>query len=559
MSGCPFLSTVEELSRQQLDCLIIGSGPAGTAVAEQLYTEGNNLRIGILERGPLLTTSHISNVLRPQMDLPGLSEPTLLRDQARGQFIARHEHKPWTGAFQDDGMMIMAFGGRGIVAGAHLPRFYEDDLAGYGMDDHVRWPISRKLLESFYQKAEGRRHVSFGECKGQMQTWALCQLQKRNAHEPPWGVDVRSGTNTDISLGYDSAASRLWDLLVRDDARAGGDLRKRRLFLATNAYAHRLMLSNHGNTVRAVACYDTRQAPPEPPLRPTPIELTKFRSVVLAASTIESTRLALLSGLGDPASTPEAERVVGHYLAEHIFVRSQLFRPIQSSNPHDQFINVVVPPRSAEAVNRFHIHVVGGPSTQPGHEGEVMIRLTGEAAMDPLHENYVRLNREGDSPREDGVDQWGVPKAHIVFQLGECDRNRIGHMISEMRAVASALGGTLPEKIEPLPPGRSHHEGGTLRMGTDPKYSVVNPEGRFHGVRNLYAADASVFPCVGVANPMLTITAIGYLVAASIERMLTTETVDVLERPAVSLPAVERSPANDNPAMPMAAEQTEAA
>ena len=91
MSGCPFLSTVEELSRQQLDCLIIGSGPAGTAVAEQLYTEGNNLRIGILERGPLLTTSHISNVLRPQMDVPGLSEPTLLRDQARGQFIARHE------------------------------------------------------------------------------------------------------------------------------------------------------------------------------------------------------------------------------------------------------------------------------------------------------------------------------------------------------------------------------------------------------------------------------------------------------------------------------------
>jgi choline dehydrogenase-like flavoprotein len=526
MTGCPFVSTVEELSRQQLDCLIIGSGPAGTAVAEQLYTESSNLRIGILERGPLLTTSHISNVLRPSLDGPDLSEPTLRRDQARGQFIERHEVKPWTGAFKDDGMLIMAFGGRGIVAGAHLPRFYEDDLAGYGLDEDARWPISRKLLERYYQKAEGRRHVSFGECKGQMQTWALCQLQKRNAHEPPWGVDVRSGTNTDISLGYDSAASRLWDLLVRDDAQAGGDLRKRRLFLATNAYAHRLMMSNNGKTVRAVACYDTRYAPPEAPLRPTAIELTKFRTVVLAASTIESARLALLSGLGDPPSTPESERVVGHYLAEHIFVRSALFRPILSANPHDQFINVVVPPRSAEAVNRFHIHVVGGPSTQPEHAGEVMIRITGEAAMDPAQENYVRLNREGDP---DGVDGWGVPKAHIVFSLGECDRNRIGHMISEMRAVASALGGTLPEKIEPLPPGRSHHEGGTLRMGTDPEHSVVNPEGRFHGVRNLFAADASVFPCVGVANPMLTITAMGYHVAASIERALAAEAVEAVQ------------------------------
>ena len=230
-------------------------------------------------------------------------------------------------------------------------------------------------------------------------------------------------------------------------------------------------------------------------------------------------------------------------------MRSALYRPIQSLNPHDQFINVVVPPRSAEAVNRVHIHVVGGPSTQPGHAGEVMIRITGEAAMDPLQENYVRLNREGDSPGHDGVDAWGVPKAHIVFSLGECDRNRIGHMISEMRAVASALGGTLPEKIEPLPPGRSHHEGGTLRMGTDPAYSVVNPEGRFHGVHNLYAADASVFPCVGVANPMLTITAMGYLVAASIERMLATEPVQAVERPA-----------NDNLAAQAPAEhQTEAA
>jgi choline dehydrogenase-like flavoprotein len=165
-----------------------------------------------------------------------------------------------------------------------------------------------------------------------------------------------------------------------------------------------------------------------------------------------------------------------------------------------------------------------------------MIRITGEAAMDPRRENYVRLNREDDADGRQGFDKWGVPKAHIVFELGECDRNRIGHMISEMRAVAAALGGTLPDKIEPLPPGRSHHEGGTLRMGIDPENSVVNPQGRFHKLRNLFAADASVFPCVGVANPMLTITALGYHVAASIERMLVAE---------VATNSVE-TPVNDN-------------
>src|SRR3954468_23210214 len=110
MTGCPYVTSLEELRRQPLDCLIIGSGPAGTAVAEQLYTDGRNLRIGILERGPVLTTSHISNVLRSGHEMAGLHEPTLLRDQARAAFIARHEEKPWTGAFGDDGMMIHAFG-----------------------------------------------------------------------------------------------------------------------------------------------------------------------------------------------------------------------------------------------------------------------------------------------------------------------------------------------------------------------------------------------------------------------------------------------------------------
>jgi choline dehydrogenase-like flavoprotein len=521
MNGCPYVTSLEELRQQQLDCLIVGSGPAGTAVAEHLYTEGKNLRIGILERGPVLTTSHISNVLRPREEAGGLMEPTLLRDQARGAFITRHQEKPWTGAFGEDGIMIMAFGGRGIVAGAHLPRFYEDDLNGYGQEDHARWPIGRKLLESYYQKAETRRHVSFGECKGRMQTWALCQLQRKNAHEPPWGVDVRSGTNTDISLGYDSAASRLWDLLVQDDARAKGDLSKRRLFLVTNAYVHGLTLDEGRGAVRSVACYDTRHAPPAPPLRPPTLELVKFRAVVLAASAIESARLALLSGLGDSPDRPLGERVVGHYLAEHIFVRGAVYRPAMSGDPHDHFINLVVPPSGPDPVNRFHIHVVGGPSTQPGHASEVLVRLTGEAAMDPRQSNHIRLNTS-----EAGRDAWGVPRADVVFQLSERDQSRVGHMISEMRAVASALGGTLPEKLEPLPPGRSHHEAGTLRMGTDPEQSVVDPNGRFHGVDNLFAADASIFPSVGVANPMLTITAVAYHVANGV--------VDTLARAAAA-------------------------
>jgi choline dehydrogenase-like flavoprotein len=52
------------------------------------------------------------------------------------------------------------------------------------------------------------------------------------------------------------------------------------------------------------------------------------------------------------------------------------------------------------------------------------------------------------------------------------------------------------------------HPMGTCRMGRDPASAVVDQYGRLHGVRNLFVADASVFPsCLGV-NPQVTIMAL---------------------------------------------------
>jgi choline dehydrogenase-like flavoprotein len=54
---------------------------------------------------------------------------------------------------------------------------------------------------------------------------------------------------------------------------------------------------------------------------------------------------------------------------------------------------------------------------------------------------------------------------------------------------------------------------GTLRMGADPTASVVNPDGRFHDVDNLYACDGSVFPTSSGWNPTLTIIAMALRIA----------------------------------------------
>src|SRR5262249_12421710 len=49
--------------------------------------------------------------------------------------------------------------------------------------------------------------------------------------------------------------------------------------------------------------------------------------------------------------------------------------------------------------------------------------------------------------------------------------------------------------------GTTHHEAGTMRMGTDASNSVTDLDGRFQHVANAYVAGPALFPRLGSANP----------------------------------------------------------
>jgi choline dehydrogenase-like flavoprotein len=74
--------------------------------------------------------------------------------------------------------------------------------------------------------------------------------------------------------------------------------------------------------------------------------------------------------------------------------------------------------------------------------------------------------------------------------------------------------------------GTTHHDAGTLFMGTDPATSVTNEFGRIHDTTNCYVASPAIFPALGSPNPMLT----GIALAHRTSDMLT---ANVLPRPAV--------------------------
>jgi choline dehydrogenase-like flavoprotein len=123
----------------------------------------------------------------------------------------------------------------------------------------------------------------------------------------------------------------------------------------------------------------------------------------------------------------------------------------------------------------------------------------------PWPENRVTLAEER--------DQFGLPVAHVSFNLHDNDKKLIHFGKQKTMEVMAAAGAA-----EVVQEARFAHLVGACRMGADARTSVVDQFCRTHDVPNLFVCDGSVMPTQGSANPGLTIQAIAartadYLIA----------------------------------------------
>jgi choline dehydrogenase-like flavoprotein len=110
----------------------------------------------------------------------------------------------------------------------------------------------------------------------------------------------------------------------------------------------------------------------------------------------------------------------------------------------------------------------------------------------PWKDNCVTLSED--------KDRFGLPVAHVTFNLHENDKRLIKTAKEKTEEVMQAAGAT-----EVAREARYAHLVGACRMGSDPRTSVVDKFGRSHDIPNLFVCDGSVFPTQGSANPGLTI------------------------------------------------------
>ncbi len=109
------------------------------------------------------------------------------------------------------------------------------------------------------------------------------------------------------------------------------------------------------------------------------------------------------------------------------------------------------------------------------------------------------------------VDQYGIPVLRFDVTWSDQEYAQVKHMQETMRSIIYAMGGeptsSMPSRDEGYgihPPGQIIHEGGTTRMGHDPRTSVLNKWCQAHDAKNVFVADGG--PLVSQAHKNITWT-----------------------------------------------------
>lgn len=257
----------------------------------------------------------------------------------------------------------------------------------------------------------------------------------------------------------------------------------------------------------------------------------RARVVILAASTLESTRLLLLSkSANHPNGLANSSGAVGHYFCEHIMgPRASGLMPMlrgravtnDDGRPQSTYIARFrnITDRDPRFIRGYGFQGGSGASEYPGHAHTTPgLGASFKRTVRGNHPTPISISAFGEvlARRENQVsldprvkDAWGIPVLRFNFRFGDNELKMAADMADTAEEMLRAAGAeNLQVTREPLTEGWSIHELGTARMGADPKTSVTNAFGQTHDVKNLFIADGSVFVSASCQNPTWTILAL---------------------------------------------------
>ncbi|MBJ7527638.1 MAG: gluconate 2-dehydrogenase subunit 3 family protein, partial [Sphingomonadaceae bacterium] len=538
------------------DVVVVGSGATGSWAAKELVNSG--LNIIMLDSGQMPTHNPKAKYpyelrFRNMFDndtLFGKRKPvqsTLWAcDEYRADFFIDDLDNPYEGTDHYTWIRGSKIGGRMNMWGRQVYRYSEHDFRG---DFHPSgapvWPFGYDEMAPYYGEVEteigvsgsqdgldtlpdgnflpameftdGERHLKksvesrWADRKVIMGRTAILTVDHNGRKSCRSAGHCYRGC--DSNSFFDSVGSIVNNLAIQDNFR-----------LQPNAKVSRVICDDNSGKATGVEFVDAVTGNRH---------RVFARAIVLAASTIASTRILLASKTPQfPDGIGSTSGVLGKFLHGHVHSITcfgsvpWLRKPV---GLHDegrsnqiyipQFQNFLSKSSNSTYFGGFgiegavkHYMLPRDLAVRQGigidlkrslreDENPAHFFLTAFGTMQPQESNKISLSEK--------TDKWGDAVIKIECSYGANDREMITAMRNAVQEIAREADFQIDHVTQDAgKPGMCIHEVGSARMGSDPSTSVLDTYNRVWDMPNVLVVDGACFPNVGPQNPTLTMMAI---------------------------------------------------
>lgn len=547
--------SIDAQQKNTYDAIVIGSGASGGWAAKELCDQG--LTTLVLERGR--DVKHVKDYPTAskgpwQLENRGSVALEKKKDFQNARF-AREETFHW--AIRDDEQPFVEekpfrwfrgyhVGGKSLLWARQTQRWSDFDFEGPSRDGFaVDWPIRYKDLEPWYAHVEKFAGIAGGKdglaelpdsevmpgfelsCIEQHLKESLRKtygnrylIQGRCAHiTDPQDIHLKQGRTKCHNQTMCNRGCIYGAYFSSNASTLPWAMKTGKLTLRPFSVVHSIIYDDNKGKAVGVRIIDGNTR-----------ELIEYYAKVIFvnASALNSNAILLNStstrfpnGLGNDSGT------LGKYIAWHNYrgkanaeYEGFLDKKTDGRNPSNGYIPRFrnVQKQETDFLRGYAIGIAGGRGTWSDTSmiGEqlrenilhpklsnswwVSSWMMGETV--PIESNHVRLHPEL-------KDKYGIPQLVISCEWTPNDDKMTEDYVQQSIEMFEKAGfKNIKANDTKTPPGSDIHEMGGVRMGKDPKTSMLNAWNQLHACPNVFVTDGACMTSTGTQNPTLTFMAI---------------------------------------------------